>query len=170
LANKKNNIRECIQKHPEKFFSHVYGSMQKYNVEAWRSEGLPGMYFTHMGAPFCKSTMQKTWDKYEKECIQTCSYRIRDIRQITHQIYSIEDILNGNFIPTRNDWGNIVQIENLDAIRWAYESRQHKMICFSDRDNMTEEEVASVNSQLTAFFEGVFPKVSAFEKNGGTQS
>lgn len=170
LANKKNNIRECIQKHPEKFFSHAYGSMLKYNVEAWRSEGLPGMYFTHMGVPFCRSTMQKTWNKYEKECIQTCNCRIRDIHQITHQIYSIEDILNGNFVPAKNDWGTIVQIENMDAIRWAYESKWHKMICFSDRDNMTEEDVASVNSRLTTFFEGVFPKVSAFEKNGGAKS
>lgn len=170
LANRKNDIRTCIKEHPEKFFSHVYGPMLKYNVEAYRNEGLPGMYFTHMGAPFCKSSMQRTWEKYEKECTETCGYRLRDIHQLTHQIYSIEDILSGSFVPAKNDWGTIVQIENMDAIRWTYESKRHKMICFSDRDNMTEEEVASVNSQLTTFFEGVFPKVSAFEKNGGAQS
>lgn len=169
LANRKNNIRACIQAHPEKFFSHEYGSMLKYNVDAWRSDGLPGMYFTHMGAPFCRSSMQRTWEKYEKECIQTCSYRVRDIHQITHQIYSIEDILQGNFVPARNDWGMIVNIENMEAIRWAYENRKHKMICLSDRDNMTTEEVASVNHQLSALFDGFFPKVSAFEQHGGTQ-
>lgn len=169
LANRKNNIRKCIQNHPEKFFSHVYGSMLKYNVDAWRSEGLPGMHFTHMGVPFCKSSMGRTWVKYEKECIQTCNYRVRDIHQLTHQIYSIEDILQGNFVPARNDWGTIVNIENVDAIQWAYESRQYKMICLSDRDNMTEEEVVSVNNQLTSFFEEIFQKVSAFEKSGGTQ-
>lgn len=169
LANRKNNIRACIQAHPEKFFSHVYGSMLKYNVDAWRSDGLPGMYFTHMGVPFCRSSMERTWEKYEKECIQTCSYRVRDIHQITHQIYSIEDILQGNFVPARNDWGTIVNIENMEAIRWAYESRQHKMIGLSDRDNMTTEEVDSVNRQLIALFDGIFPKVSAFEQNGGAQ-
>lgn len=141
--------------------------MLKYNVDAWRNDGLPGMFFTHLGAPFCRSSMEKTWEKYEKECMQTCRYRLRDIHQITHQIYSVEDILQGNFVPVGNDWGTVVNIEDLEALRRAYESRRHKMICFSDRDNMTAEEVDAVNRQLIALFDGIFPKVSAFEQTGG---
>lgn len=170
LANRKNNISECIRQHPEKFFSHVYGSMRKHNVEAFRNNGLPGMYFTHMGVPFCKSSMQRTWNKYKEECIQTCSYKIRDIHQITHQIYSIEDILSGNFVPEKNDWGTIILIENMGALRWAYESRANKMICLADRDNVTPEEVESINRSLTELFEQIFPKISVFEKSGGSVS
>lgn len=169
LANRKNDIRACIEAHPEKFFSHVYGSMLKYNVAAYHSEGLPGMLFSHMGIPFCRSSMRRTWEKYEKECIETCGYRLRDIHQLTHQIYSIEDILNGAFVPAENDWGTIINIENIASIRWAYENRRYKMVCLSDRDNMREEEIASVNSQLTTLFEGIFPKVSHFERSGGTE-
>lgn len=165
-----NNISECIRQHPEKFFSHVYGSMRKHNVEAFRNNGLPGMYFTHMGVPFCKSSMQRTWNKYKEECIQTCSYKIRDIHQITHQIYSIEDILSGNFVPEKNDWGTIILIENMGALRWAYESRANKMICLADRDNVTPEEVESINRSLTELFEQIFPKISVFEKSGGSVS
>lgn len=167
LANQKNNIMECIRRHPEKFFSHVYGSLLKHNIEAFRNSGLPGMYFTHMGVPFCRSSMRRTWEKYEKECVQTCSYRIRDIHQITHQIYSIEDILSGNFVPEKNNWGNIVSIENIGAIRWVYESRAYKMICLSDRDNMTTDEIESVNRDLAVFFEEVFPATCDFEKENG---
>ena len=165
LVNKKNNIPECIRQHPEKFFSYEYGSMLKYNIEAYLNNGVPGMYFTHMGVPFCRSSMQRTWDKYERECIETCSYRIRDIHQVTHQIYSMEDILSGNFVPEKNDWGTIVLIENATAIRRAYESRRYKMICLSDRDNMTHDEVELVNQHLKSLFEQIFPKACTFEKS-----
>lgn len=163
LANRKNDIQACIEEHPEKFFSHVYGSMLKYNVEAYRSEGLGGMYFTHMGTPFCKSSMELTWKKYERECVETCNHKLRDIHQLTHQIYSIEDILNGNFVPAPSDWGTIVNIEDIAAIRSTYGSRRYKMLCLSDRDNMTENEVISVNSQIATLFEEIFPKSSDFE-------
>lgn len=167
LANKKNNVTESIRQHPEKFFSHIYGSSIKYNIEAYRSNGIPGMYFTHMGVPFRRSSMQRTWDKYEQECAETSRYRIRDIHQITHQIYSIEDILNGHFVPEKNDWGTIILIENTGAIRWAYESGAYKMICLADRDNMTAEEVEDANRSLIELYEQIFPKTCAFEKTEG---
>lgn len=168
LANKKNNVTDCIRRHPEKFFSHVYGSSIRYNIDAYRSGGIPGMYFTHMAVPFRRSSMQRTWEKYEKECVETSRYRIRDIHQITHQIYSIEAILSGQFVPEKNDWGSIVLIENTGAIRWAYESRAYKMICLADRDDMTPEEVDTVNRSLTELYEQIFPNASAFEKSEGS--
>ena len=163
IVNRKNHIRDCIEAHPEKFFSHVYARMIKYNIQAYRFDGLPGILFTHMGAPFCKTSMEQTWRKYEKECTNTCLYKFRDIHQLTHQIYSAEDILAGDFVPERNDWGGIVSIEDIEAIRRSYAGRMNKMICLSDRDDMTEEEVDTANRNLEICFEQIFPQMSMFE-------
>lgn len=164
LANKKNRIQSCIEKHPEKWFSYRYGRMWRHNLDAWRNAGLPSMYFTHMGAPFCRSTMERTWKKYEAECIQSCLCKVREIHQITHQIYSIEDILNGNFEPEKPDWGTCVMIDDIQGIAQAYRSGQGKMICLFDRDNLTATEVIETDKKLTELFEGLFPDKSSFEK------
>lgn len=164
LANRKNRISDCIEHHPEKWFSHLYGRSIKYNVSAWQNEGLPGVYFTHMGVPFCRSSMEKVWTKYEEEMVRTCEYKMRDIHQITHQIFSIEDILSGNFEPGRNNWGYCVSIEDTDWIEAVYRNMDKKMICLIDRDDMSDAEIASVNERLVSLFERIFPEKSSFEK------
>lgn len=162
-TNKKNPIQKCIAEHPEKWFSHKYGGMWRYNLDAWRNAGISSMYFTHMGAPFCKSTMERTWKKYEAECDASCSYRLRDIHQITHQIFSIEDILNGNFEPSEADWGTCIAIDDILGISSAYQTGKGKMICLFDRDNLSEEEVIRIDRQLVQLFEGIFSEKSCFE-------
>lgn len=164
LINKKNQICSCIEQHPEKWFSHLYGSSIKYNINAWQNEGLPGMYFTHMGVPFCRSSMERVWEKYEAEMVKTCDSKVRDISQITHQIFSIEDILSGNFEPGKNNWGKCVNIENTDQIKAIYQDMNQKMICLVDRDNMSDLEITAVNNRLTLLFERIFPEKSSFER------
>ncbi len=163
-ANKKNNIQECMKKFPSKWFSYKYGRLLKYNLEAWRNAGIPSMYFTHMGAPYCKSTMAQTWKKYEAECVYSCKQKVRDFHQITHQIFSIEDILQGNFEPAKANWGACVAIENIWEIANVYQSKKVKMICLFDRDNLTSEEVDRIDRELIALYEGIFPNKSQFEK------
>ena len=164
IANGKNRISACIEQHPEKWFSHLYGRAMQHNLNAWQSDGLPGMYFTHVGVPFCRSSMEAVWKKYEKEMIKTCESKVRNIHQITHQIFSIEDILNGNFEPERFNWGQCVLIENTAQIEAIYRAKNQKMICLADRDNMSGAEIASVNEQLVGLFEQFFPERSSFEK------
>lgn len=163
-ANKKNNIQECMKRHPKKWFSYKYGRMLKYNLEAWRNAGIPSMYFTHMGAPYCKSTMEQTWKKYEAECVYSCKQKVRDFHQITHQIFSIEDILQGNFEPAKVDWGACVAIDNIQEIASVYRNKQVKMICLFDRDNLTSAEVERIDKEIVVLYEGIFPVKSQFEK------
>lgn len=163
-ANKKNHIQTCIASCPEKWFSHKYRRMRKYNLDAWRNAGISSMYFTHMGAPFCKSTMEATWQKYEKECDYSSRCKVRDFHQITHQIFSIEDILQGNFEPAKPDWGTCVAIENTQEISNVYRNQQVKMICLFDRDNLTSDEIKRIDAELIEFYDTVFPNKSEFEK------
>lgn len=163
LVNRKNDIDKCIEREPRKWFSYLYKSGIKYNYMAWRDAGLSSIYFTHMGVPFCKSTMEVTWKKYEKECTETCMYKFRDIHQITHQIFSIEDILNGNFEPSVSDWGRCILIDSSQQIVDAYKSRKTKMICLFDRDDMSKEEIDKTNKVLRDSFEQLLSEKSSFE-------
>ena len=88
----------------------------------------------------------------------------REIAQLTHQVFSLEDIINGAFQPGKNDWGKIVEIDNTAEIAKVFKKCKTKMICFADRDNMTDDEVISAERRLEALFEEVFPEKSMFEK------
>lgn len=161
--NKKNNICESIRKYPDKWFSHAYKSAIKYNINAFLENGLPGLYFTHMGIPLCKSTMESTWMKYEKECSYSSNCRLRDINQIMHQIFSGEDMINGNFEPSACDWGTCIKIDDIDMIDTAYRNGTKKMICLFDNDSMDEKEIEETNKKLIDVFEKHFPEKSMFE-------
>lgn len=163
-VNKKNNIQTCIASCPEKWFSHKYRRMRKHNLDAWRNAGISSMYFTHMGAPFCKSTMEATWNKYEKECDYSSRCKVRDFHQITHQIFSIEDILQGNFEPAKPDWGACVAIDSIQEIYDLYRNKQVKMICLFDRDNLTSDEIKRIDAELIECYEAIFHNKSGFEK------
>lgn len=163
VINKYNDIQKCIEQYPEKWFSHVYKATIKHNMFAWEYAGLPGMFFSHMATPFCKSTMQKTWNKYRNICENTCLHKFRNINQITHQIFSIEDILNGNFYPIKEEWGDCIALENTVEIRNAYKYRKKKMICLFDRDDFTEEEIKLINQETMAVFQEFMPQKSLFE-------
>ena len=95
---------------------------------------------------------------------ESTNQKVRDFHQITHQIFSIEDILQGNYEPAKADWGSCVAIENTWEISDVYRNKKVKMICLFDRDNLTSDEVEKIDKELVYLFEGIFPNKSAFEK------
>ena len=160
--NKKNNITECIKKNPEKWFSHLYRKSRFENLYPYRNGVIPGMFFSHVGIPFLKTTMGETYKKYEKACDETTAYKFRDIHQITHQLFSIEDIINGRFEPSVNDWGVNIGIEDSNTIDKVLTNRQTKMFCLFD-GNYDDEIVRQINRNLEEVFEKHFPEKSSFE-------
>jgi hypothetical protein len=89
---------------------------------------------------------------------------VRDFHQITHQIFSIEDILQGNFEPSKADWGTCLAIDDFIGIAGAFSTGRGKMICLFDRDNIMNEERETIDKRLTELFDGIFPNQSAFER------
>ena len=67
------------------------------------------------------------------------------------------------FYPEKNDWGNIVPIEDIKTIQHIYEGKKYKMICLADRDDLTLEEMEDTNRKLIDMFEKFFPEASEFE-------
>lgn len=162
-VNAINNITECIHRHPEKWFSHLYGKCMKENIYPYRNGVLPGMFFSHMGVPFMKSSMKSTWEKYSHSCEQSSQYKVRDIHQLAHQLFSVEDIINGNFEPSANDWGAQLNIENTDGIKTVLQSKRYKMFCLFDTNYDDVATINRIDADLKGVFEARFPNKSSFE-------
>ncbi len=106
--------------------------------------------------------MEKTWDKYQKSCIQTSLYKVRDIHQLTHQIFSVEDIISGRFEPSKLDWGSNIAVEDTEGLRNAFINKETKMICLFD-GNYDDELARKINDELEKVFEEFLPNKSSFE-------
>lgn len=163
LVNRENNIRKAIESYPEKWFSYRYGLAARHNLDAMREEGLPGMFFTHMSVPLMKSSMERTYLKYKKECDESNVYKLRDKNQLVHQLFSIEDILAGNFVPCAAYWGTIVNIDDYSGIKKCFSDNKKKMVCFCDRGDITEAEEKEINFRVDEILNEFFRDKSSFE-------
>ena len=89
MINGAFNVQTAIEDHPEKWFSHKYGARRVHNKKAWWDSYLSGMLFTHLGAPYRKSTCEKVWNVFEKEMDETSSHRFRTPMDVMHQLFSL---------------------------------------------------------------------------------
>lgn len=163
----KGQIHKQIVKYPEKWFASQYGHLIDLNVYAAKNDILPGMYFTHLAAPFLKSTFEKVWRASPELMKQTTMHRFRHPQDTLHQIFSMWDIMEGNFHPVSLDhhgkgfWNPFSQ---LNEIVKTIQNKQHLTICINDSEFTSFEEYTVAKQVIHDAFERVFPDKSAFEK------
>lgn len=163
VANEYNDISEAIRKNPELWFSHINRKYLSHVKRAYRESTIYGGFFSHMGVPFCKSTMQQTWEKYP--CIaETCTHKFRTPMDVMHTLFTIENLITGNFSPVPPDYfGTIVDMKSFEKIKQLFENRTVRMVCFSDSNSYTEEDENVINRAIAHIFEQIFPNRSSFE-------
>lgn len=163
----KGKISHSIKNYPEKWFSKKYGGLRKYNISVFDSSYLPGMYFSHLGVPFCKSTFNQVWNDIPEKLDDTCSHRFRTPRDINHQIVTLWDIISGNFCPIEpNYYGKVFSIfpHQIQSISDSFTSHTNKMICLNDTYLITEDEFLTLKESIGAILQSAFPEKSSFEK------
>lgn len=162
--NKKNNIREGLANNCEKWFSWKYGRGVLKNITLYRADGFLGMYHPHLALPVCKQAFSEAWDKYPS-IDKTCANKFRSPMDVSHFLISIDQLLKGNYIPVDpKTLGKCVALDSTDEIEREFLGQNHKMICFNDSDDYSEEQVAYINAELERILSVVFPKKSSFEK------
>lgn len=162
--NSNNIISSSIMNHAELWFSWKNRQNYKYICKAYRDDKLPGMYFSHMGVPFTKQTMEQAWKKYPS-IAETCTHKFRTPMDVMHYIFTAEDLLNGNFSPCDvNHYGKIINMKNYDLIKQIYRDEDTLMICFNDSNAFSDSQVIEINEQISRIFQEKFPEKSQFEK------
>ena len=163
----KGSISSQITKYPEKWFAVQYGQQIKFNVFAAQNDILPGMYFSHLAAPFRKSTFAKVWGAFPDLAEQTTMHHFRHPQDAQHQIFSMWDIMEGSFNPVSPEhhgkgfWNPFSQLQEVvDTIH----SEQYLTICINDSEFTSKKEYFEAKQAIHNAFETVLPAKSSFEK------
>lgn len=162
-----NRIGQAIAKHPERWFAESYGPQAWQNIHAFEANYIQGMFFSHLGAPFRKSTLERVWEDVREPLLKSSSHPFRSSQDFTHQIFSLWEMIDGDFNPVsmahhgRHFWDPSTQKDDIiDAIL----NPQYRMICINDSALISGEEYLMLKEELRAAFAKAFPEKSSFEK------
>ena len=163
LINREFNIRNCIEEHPEKWFSYLYGKDIKYNIFAYQRSFLPGMVFTHLLAPYRKSTLKKVWDAIPERLDWSCKHKFREPLDLMHQIFQLWEICQGDFVPvTKTYYGGLPAGIFREALE-AVEEERYICVCLNDGETISETEFQDLKGKCYVTLNRKFPEKSGFE-------
>lgn len=163
----KYNWEEIIEKHPEKWFYHGYGSRLMYNWHTYQQRFLTGIHFTHMPQSFRKSTLKKVWDEFPNELDESCRHKFRTPFDLLHFIFTIQEIVDGNYIPIgRHYYGKIFvdMAEEPEAFADNIRHQTYKTICVNDTSFVTCDNFDKICHCVHMAFEEILPEKSSYEK------
>lgn len=166
IINDRFNIQKCITQFPELWFSKVYGADRRYNRWAYAESYLSGMLFTHLPTPFRKSTMEKVWEELPEVLDKTCSHRFRNPLDVMHQIFSLWEIMSGNFVPVeKTHYGKVFGSlsKQHQKIAPAFQQEKYLSICINDSVDVSADNYYSIKASVDSALEKSFPEKSSFE-------
>ena len=162
-----NEWAEAIKRNPHKWFYWKYGLGLMQNLAVLQKGYLLGMDFTHLCQAFRKSTMKKVWDKYPAEMNTACMNKFRQATDPNHQIFTIQEIVDGNYIPMskqslgKHFWQISTQFNDIAC---TLQNKKVKTICINDDRDINADNFKFFQSELHMLFEEKLPQKSIFEK------
>ena len=168
IINSDYDLRESMNKFPEKWFSYKYEYMHKDNKRAYLDNYFSGMFFSHLGVPYRKSTMEAFVNTYSDIVDATCMHKFRTSDDIMHQVVQMVEMIKGEYYPVeQNYYGYMLSINQnaLDRVKNTIINKTQKMICLNDSDSISDEEYKTVKTELGVILMNSFPKHSIFEKD-----
>ena len=164
LINKHFNIKECMDRNPEKWFSHVLGEDLKYNILTYQSGYLSGMHFTHLACPYRKSTFEKVWNECYERLDWTCMHKFREPLDIMHQIFQLWDMFEGNFVPVSRGYYGRARINISETSINQAVSEENIFVCLNDNETITESEFYNLQNYCINTLGQKYSTKSSFEK------
>lgn len=150
-----------------KVLNPKYGALFFYNLMWYIMpfQKFCGVYMNHLPMAYCKSHMQKVWERDPEIFELTSGHRFRDSSDVNQFIYNADSLLSGEFYPTNmNRQGKIYTItgENVSTLCEAIIHNRHKRLCINDE--CPEEVFERVQPRIIESFERILPEKSMFEK------
>lgn len=168
IMNSCFDISECIEEHPEKWFSYKYYTDKRdirFNIRAYEDGFISGMYYFHEGIPFRKSTMEDFVNHFPEIVDKTCSHRFRTSDDVMHQAVQMWEIFHGTFEPVgKNYYGHVFfpTSMTIDEMITTLSQKHYRMICINDHENLDDFEM--IKSKVNNYLQNRYPEKSAFEK------
>ncbi|XME03239.1 Stealth CR1 domain-containing protein [Lachnospiraceae bacterium C1.1] len=168
IINSSFDIRQSIEKFPEKFYSCILTKGEKRaNNRLYMDNYISGMVYTHTVQNFLKSTFEEIWNRHEDSLDTACRTKFRTIDDLTIILAKLWQIFSGNFFPVKaKHFDTYIPLTNqelghlVDALR----SDQYKFLCINDCVEIEDESVIlDIKKNLIKAFEEKFPMKSEFE-------
>ena len=161
------NWEKVIERFPEKWFCYKYGLKLKYSWETYQHNYLLGIKFTHMPQAFRKTTMEKVWKRFLKELDEVCSHKFRRPQDVNHQLFTIQEIVEGCYIPMFDTYyGKPFQDipQQINEIIDEIVCEKSRVVCINDNANVTDYNFGYLKDSINMILEDKFPTKSVFEK------
>ncbi len=131
---------------------------------SYKGSHLYGLFFSHVGVPYCKTQFEKTWIKYP-EIASTCTNRFRTPLDVMHHLIAGDAMLSGEFEAiTHKHWGKVFNMDRFERIQRAFEQQECLMVCFNDAESYTDDDIETIDKRLIEILNTIFPEKSVFEK------
>lgn len=163
IINRRFKKRSVIKKNFFKWYNLKYGSDLIRNICLAPWNYFQNIANKHLPVPILKSTMDKVWEAEYDILNKTSMNKFRAISDVSHYLFRYWDIMNGNFVPKKQN-GMAYHITNskIENVKKDILRSKHKMICIND--SVYLENFDKVKKDFQDIFSEKYPEKSAFEK------
>lgn len=162
IINKYFNKKNFVKKNFSKVINYNYGNLNGKTIKTiFTTRKFCGFWNFHAPQAYLKSTFSKLWD-LETEALDTCSRnKFRTSTDLGHYLCRYWQMLEGNFIPKKNESKYFVYSNDNKNIVKAIKNQEYKMICINDAFSNIDFEKAT--KEVNEAFKEVFKEKSKFE-------
>ena len=162
--NRRYDLYECIRKHPQKWFSPVYGKYLRRSLMLLPWQRFLGFLVGHLAQPFLKQTFVKAWETDADILDATSRRHLRDDHDVNQWLLRMFQLAEGNFTPGKpTEKTFFILTENNDEIIRVITGQKKPMICIND-GNVSEEAFPRVQAEICGAFAQILPERSHFER------
>ena len=163
--NRNFDKNKSIKANLSKWFSVNYGIAVRRNLFLFSWDKFIGFINLHFPYSYKKKTFEEVWTKEGLLLDRACNHKFRDSLDVSSRIFSLWQLVKGDFYPRSPRVGKYYSIKNnneknkilFDDIR----HKKYKMVCINDE--YTGDDFYGVKEQLIACLEEAFPVKSEFE-------
>ena len=111
--------------------------------------------------------MEKVWSIFSNELDEACTHKFRKPQDANHQIFTIQEIVDGTYIPMADTYYGKAFLNIPNRIKEIVNEitlGHSKIICINDTKDVTESKFDYYKTSINRAFEEKFPMKSMFEK------
>lgn len=166
IINEHFDKHEAIRKNWRKWLNLKYGTAPIRTLLQWPWPAFSNLYEHHQPNAFLKSTFDEVWQLYGERLKATSMTRLRSISNCSQWLMRDWQLVKGEFEPINvaaDTHSYMLGNDNLSDILRDVKLQQKKMICIND-NQLPQDQVENIRTQLTEAFESILPEKSSFEK------
>ena len=162
--NREFNFRQCVKRHPLKWYNIRYGNYLIRNVFFSSYSRFVGFSVFHLAQPYLRKAFEEAWESNEDILRQTCSHPFRDDHDVSQSFIRFRQLAEGNFSPKHPvSHGAFHICEDNRRVVDIIKNQRLPMICLNDGE-FPEEQFERIRSEIQNAFESILSDRSEYER------